>query len=101
MIWRSAPQARLVSIASFSFAACVPAAACAQTPSAGDVPQLCTRIGSTVWNHLGSVSFSNSKVVDFTFEGGVAELCIGEASVGDIRLQVCRIWGCDPLGPSG
>jgi hypothetical protein len=27
-------------------------------------------------------------VVDFTFEGGVAELAIGEASVGDIRLQV-------------
>ncbi|KAI8467202.1 MAG: surface antigen-domain-containing protein [Monoraphidium minutum] len=27
------------------------------------------------------------QVVDFTFEGGVAELCIGEASVGDIRLQ--------------
>lgn len=32
----------------------------------------------------------NRQVVDFTFEGGVAELCIGEASVGDIRLQVGR-----------
>ena len=26
-------------------------------------------------------------MVDFTFEGGVAELLIGEAVVGDIRLQ--------------
>lgn len=41
----------------------------------------------------------STQVVDFTFEGGVAELAIGEANVGDIRLQV-RAGVCGEGGPA-